>query len=283
MKRFVKMALMLCIAMMCVSPQSVQGQNRRTGVSNNSSNTKNERVEEKAPQQTGQRNSSQLQQRQNTQRQPSQARKPQNYNNRQQPQQSYNNRQQAPQSYRPQQNQPQYRQPQFRQQPNRVSAPVRHYENGRTVKPRPAPASIYHYGYCATVLPKGAYRRVYNGVSYYYVDNVFYRPYGNTYIVCRPPVGATFAHAVIGAALTALIVRDALDNSRYYYNNGVYYSRRNDRYTVIDAPVGALVSQLPDGYEEIVIDGNIYYQVDNVLYKTTVYSGLPYFEVAAVL
>ncbi|MBQ0124246.1 MAG: hypothetical protein KBS58_05355 [Bacteroidales bacterium] len=47
--------------------------------------------------------------------------------------------------------------------------------------------------------------------------------------------------------------------------------------------MGALVSQLPDGYEEVVIDGNLYYQVDNVLYKTTVYSGLPYFEVAAVL
>lgn len=231
MKGFVKLALMLCIATMCVSPQSVQGQNRRTGVLNNSNSSKNERVEKKTPQQ----------------------------------------------------NQPQSRQQQYRQQTNRASAPVKHYEYGRTVKPRPAPASIYHYGYCATVLPKGAYRRVYNGINYYYVDNVFYRPYGNTYIVCRPPVGATFAHAVIGAALTALIVRNTLDNSRYYYNNGVYYSRRNDRYTVIEAPVGALVSQLPDGYEEVVIDGNLYYQVDNVLYKTTVYSGLPYFEVAAVL
>lgn len=124
---------------------------------------------------------------------------------------------------------------------------------------------------------------MYGGVTYYYADNVFYRPYNNTYIVCRPPIGATFAHAAIGAALTALIIRDALDSSHYYYNNGVYYTRRNDRYTVVEAPTGALVSQLPDGYREIEIDGATYYEVDNVLYKTTVYAGLPYFEVVAQL
>ena len=271
MKRLTLSALVLCIAMMCAGPQMAQGQNRRNAESNG---VRRENVQRQTSpkQQPASRQSQPAQRRQVQVQQPRQpqAQQRQIQQQRQQPQVQRRAPQRPTQGIRP-------------QTPAMRPAPARPAPAVRPAPPRPAPASTFCYGYRAEVLPHGAYKRVYNGVNYYFVNNVFYRPYDRGYVVCRPPVGATFAHAVIGAALTALIIRDAIDNSRYYYNNGVYYTRRNDRYTVVAAPVGALVGQLPDGYQEVVIDGNIYYQVDNVLYKTTVYSGLPYFEVAAVL
>jgi hypothetical protein len=49
--------------------------------------------------------------------------------------------------------------------------------------------------------------------------------------------------------------------------------------STIVPPAGALVSSLPDDYEIIVMDGIEYYMVDNTVYRTTLFEGVPYLEV----
>ena len=55
----------------------------------------------------------------------------------------------------------------------------------------------HYYGYRVRVLPVNAYRRVFGGITYYMYDNVWYRPYGGYYVVCRPPFGTTLAADLI--------------------------------------------------------------------------------------
>ena len=57
--------------------------------------------------------------------------------------------------------------------------------------------SGYHYfGYRISSLPTRYVRRVFWGVPYYIVDNVYYRYYGGSYYVCRPPFGVVFTPTV---------------------------------------------------------------------------------------
>lgn len=49
---------------------------------------------------------------------------------------------------------------------------------------------------------------------------------------------------------------------------------------VIAPPAGALVESLPEDYEVVTLsDGNVYYKVDNTIYRMTIDDGKPYFEV----
>ena len=50
-------------------------------------------------------------------------------------------------------------------------------------------------------------------------------------------------------------------------------------YSTSVPPAGALVSSLPDDYEIIVMNGVEYYLVDNTVYRTTLFEGVPYLEV----
>ena len=63
--------------------------------------------------------------------------------------------------------------------------PVRFWDSG------------YHYfGYRISSLPTRYVRRVFWGVPYYIVDNVYYRYYGGSYYVSRPPFGVVFTPTV---------------------------------------------------------------------------------------
>lgn len=48
---------------------------------------------------------------------------------------------------------------------------------------------LHMYGYRIHTLPPSYKRYTYWGVDYYLYKNVYYRRYGNNYVVCRPPVG----------------------------------------------------------------------------------------------
>ena len=48
---------------------------------------------------------------------------------------------------------------------------------------------LHMYGYRIHTLPPSYKRYTYWGVDYYLYKNVYYRRYGNSYVVCRPPVG----------------------------------------------------------------------------------------------
>ena len=48
---------------------------------------------------------------------------------------------------------------------------------------------LHMYGYRIHTLPPSYKRYTYWGVDYYLYKNVYYRRYGNSYVVCRPPIG----------------------------------------------------------------------------------------------
>ena len=48
---------------------------------------------------------------------------------------------------------------------------------------------LHMYGYRIHTLPPSHKRYTYWGVDYYLYKNVYYRRYGNSYVVCRPPIG----------------------------------------------------------------------------------------------
>ena len=78
----------------------------------------------------------------------------------------------------------------------------------------------------------------------------------------------------------ATIVETVNDNIDYYYRDGVFYIIGADGdYYVIEPPIGALVEEIPADFERVVIDDEIFYKVDDTLYKVTVIEGVPYFEV----
>ena len=77
-----------------------------------------------------------------------------------------------------------------------------------------------------------------------------------------------------------LVQSYAYANSEYFYQDGVFYTvSPSGVYTTIVPPAGALVTSLPDDYEIIVLNGIEYYMVDNTVYRTTLFDGIPYLEV----
>ena len=59
-------------------------------------------------------------------------------------------------------------------------------------------APHYHYfGHRVRVLPSRARVHVHFGVSYYCYNDIWYRPYGGYYVICRPPFGTVLAANLI--------------------------------------------------------------------------------------
>ncbi len=55
----------------------------------------------------------------------------------------------------------------------------------------------HYYGYKVRTLPIRAHRHVIHGVVYYCYNDIWYRPYGRYYVVCRPPHGLALAADII--------------------------------------------------------------------------------------
>ena len=69
-------------------------------------------------------------------------------------------------------------------------------------------------------------------------------------------------------------------NTEYFYQDGVFYVvNKKSRYEVIVPPAGALVSELPDDYDIIVLNGVEYYKVDDTVYRLVLVDGIPALEV----
>ncbi len=54
-------------------------------------------------------------------------------------------------------------------------------------------------------------------------------------------------------AVTAIIVSN--NNQDYHYDNGVYYTQSSKGYTVVNPPTNIVVNTLPDGAENVILDG----------------------------
>ena len=86
----------------------------------------------------------------------------------------------------------------------------------------------HYFGYRVEILPPRYERRRYYGVDYYFYNNVYYRPYGGRYVVCRPPVGV-----IIDQIITDAIFRRV--NFAFYCNTYRTYSGFDSYSRYIDA------------------------------------------------
>ena len=68
----------------------------------------------------------------------------------------------------------------------------------------------------------------------------------------------------------------------YYYYYGAFYQPLpyNAGYQVIAPPVGARIPELPNGYDQVYIDGIPYYVFDGIYYRAVVDNqGYTWYEV----
>ena len=92
------------------------------------------------------------------------------------------------------------------------------------------------YGHRVRVLPSHAHRHIHFGVTYYCYNDIWYRPYGGYYVVCRPPFGTVLAANIIADMTWAAI------NFSYYYTVSQMYDQMNENNEYI-AQQNALIAQ----------------------------------------
>ena len=84
----------------------------------------------------------------------------------------------------------------------------------------------HYYGYRIHALPPSWRRISHWGIDYYYYNGIYYRPFGGSYVVCRPPFGTPLERAIDRAILRAI-------RFSYYYDTYRTYESAFDYYNVI--------------------------------------------------
>lgn len=92
------------------------------------------------------------------------------------------------------------------------------------------------FGHRVRILPSHARRHVHFGVTYYCYNDIWYRPYGGYYVVCRPPFGT-----VLAANLIADMAWTAVRLS-YYHTVANTYRQINENNEYI-AEQNAIIAQ----------------------------------------
>ena len=124
-------------------------------------------------------------------------------------------------------------------------------------------------------LPSGSTTVIVRGSNYHYHGGWFYSRRGSSYVVVRSPYGARVRRVPNGC--TVIVVR----RRNYYYYGGTYYRYYPSQtyYEVVEAPADAIVPDLPEGAEQVEIDGVIYYKYEDVLYKPIYVEGILQYKV----
>jgi len=84
----------------------------------------------------------------------------------------------------------------------------------------------HYYGYRIQTLPPHWRRISHWGIDYYYYNGIYYRPFGGSYVICRPPFGTPLEAAIDRAILR--VIRFAYYCDTYRTFNTVF-----DNYNVI--------------------------------------------------
>ena len=92
------------------------------------------------------------------------------------------------------------------------------------------------YGHRVKILPSHVRRHIHHGITYYCYNDIWYRPFGGYYVVCRPPFGTVLAANLI-ADMTWAAVRLS-----YYCTVANTYSKISDNNAYI-AQQNALIAQ----------------------------------------
>jgi hypothetical protein len=160
----------------------------------------------------------------------------------------------------------------YNRRPTHVITPKRP-KTGYYEHPKPMPK----YGHTTTKVPKYS-NKIYHGNTYYYYNNgIYYRPYNNSYVVTRAPIGVRVGILPVGYRPVVI------NRTNYYYYYGTYYTKNNDYYEVIAPPVGAVVENIPTGYEKIEINGETYFIADGIQYKAIIINNEIWYQVIKVI
>jgi len=131
---------------------------------------------------------------------------------------------------------------------------------------RPEPHNRYrdlpHWGFKYRAIPRDAFILRHSGINYHYYSGIYYRPYGDSFVVVKAPIGLRVRTLPIGS------VHFVVGGRRYFYYYGTYYIKSVDNdYITVAPPLGAIVDGLPEGYTKVVIDNNTYYEFEGTYYK----------------
>jgi Family of unknown function (DUF6515) len=112
-------------------------------------------------------------------------------------------------------------------------------------------------------LPIGYSNTVFGGQNFYHYGGRYYGYSGNMYTIIGAPIGIRTRVLPVGHR------RILIGGIPHFYYSGVYYRDiGNNEYEVIEPSIGTIVPELPDdNVEEVMIDGQIFYEYDNILYK----------------
>ncbi len=151
----------------------------------------------------------------------------------------------------------------------RVENRVNHHNRYRTYPIYRNPA--YRYPYHRRVirtLPVHHVRIVYRGLPYFYYSGVYYTVYGDEYMVVLPPRGFRITVLPVGH------IRLVIGTSVYFYHSGIYYTtttttstESEEGYEVTQPPIGIILNDIPSEAKVVIIDGNTYYEFNDILYK----------------
>ncbi len=125
--------------------------------------------------------------------------------------------------------------------PDRKPDPHRKHPRDRdfVLYSRPTHFWAHHdhcFGFRVKILPAHVRRHHHHGITYYCYNDIWYRPYGGYYVVCRPPFGTVLAANLIAdMAWTAVRLQ-------YYYTAANTYSQINENNKYI-AEQNAIIAQ----------------------------------------
>ena len=134
------------------------------------------------------------------------------------------------------------------QRPGNRPSQVRLHPRKRDFVVYDRPLQFWHrhnhcYGQRVRVLPSYVKRHVYFGVTYYCYNDIWYRPFGGYYVVCRPPFGTVLAADLIAdIAWTAVRIsyyNTVADTFRTINENNEYIARQNEIIAQNNAAIAA--------------------------------------------
>lgn len=111
----------------------------------------------------------------------------------------------------------------------------------------------HYYGHRVRVLPTNAFRHVHHGVTYYCYNDIWYRPYGGYYVVCRPPFGTVLAANLIAdmtwAAVRLSYYSTVADTYSTISENNQYIAEQNAIIAQNNATIAAQNAQIAAGQQ----------------------------------
>jgi hypothetical protein len=115
-------------------------------------------------------------------------------------------------------------------------------------------------------LPDGYSSTIFGGRNFYHYGGRYYGYSGNMYSMVAAPIGIQMRLLPAGHR------RIFIGGAPHFYYAGVYYREIGEnQYEVVKPTIGTIVPELPDeNVEEVMLDGQVLYEYDNILYKSVV-------------